>query len=110
MKGPGNIDFKPMNVDTSTIPYLQEDKERKRQVKIKQTTQCAKNGPRRVPSRYDTMIFPKANRNSDSSDDKKNRKKKRKTSSLQATLAEWNEIASGEMMIQFSSLCKLHIC
>ena len=110
LDGSGDIDFKPMNIDTSTIRYLQKDKERKRQEKIEQYSQYIKNGPRKVRSEYDKMNFLEGNSRKDYLFKDKRNKKKRKVSSSQATLVEWDDIANGEMTTQYAFfICSYHM-
>ena len=106
LKDLGNIDFEPVDVDTSSIPYIQEDKERTRQMMIAGNfTDHTNEGNRKAfSSRDEKSLASEDTCGSNILGNKKKRKKRKKMSNLQTMLAEWDEIANGELMINLGSL------
>ena len=101
LKHLGNIDFEPTNIDTSAIPYLQEDKERLRQAIITgKNAQYVNEGNGKMFRTHDEKPFSRGDIRHNDFPEKNNRNKK-KRSSLQTLIAEWDEIANGDVTIEF---------
>ena len=96
-----SIDFEPFNIDTSTIPYLHDRREHKRQADMQQ-----KNI--QYDRKRDEIVSDKLNKQSSSSKQSNfstanqkrlKNKKKNNISYAQTMLAEWNEYAYGITLI-----------